>query len=210
MGQRTQIGVNIKFIDSESNEHIAREVYHYQWGGYSTVMFKNLVGFFINAKHYVENFKNEIYCKKQFGRIIKKTNFLEENLLNILKSSLNHRDGKDISIYIKDKNINEVTEEEYYNYLINYMDNNDGRIVIEILLDKNENTYCKWAFIDNEKEKRIFENLEEVMRYWEFAAEQIIEFNKIIEFIDFIGGNDIEYDSNFFKEKISKFEFKEL
>ena len=210
MGQRTQIGVNIKFIDSESNEHIAREVYHYQWGGYSTVMFKNLVGFFINAKHYVENFKNEIYCKKQFGRIIKKTNFLEENLLNILKSSLNHRDGKDISIYIKDKNINEVTEEEYYNYLINYMDNNDGRIVIEILLDKNENTYCKWAFIDNEKEKRIFENLEEVMRYWEFAAEQIIEFNKIIEFIDFIGGNDIEYDSDFFKEKISKFEFKEL
>jgi len=38
----------------------------------------------------------------------------------------------------------------------------------------------------------------------------IIEFNKIIEFIDFIGGNDIEYDSNFFKEKISGFEFKEL
>ena len=210
MGQRTQIGVNIKFIDNEGNEHIAREIYHYQWGGYSTVMFKNLVGFFINAKHYVENFRNELYCKKQFSNIIKQKNFLEENLLNVLKSDQNYRDGKYITSYVKGKNINEVTEEEYYNYLINYMDNNDGRITVEILLDKNDNSYCKWAFADNEKDKRIFENPEEVMKYWEFSTEQIIKFNKIIEFIDFIGGNDIEYDSKFFKEKISGFEFKEL
>ena len=135
---------------------------------------------------------------------------MEENLLNVLKSDQNYRDGKYITSYVKGKNINEVTEEEYYNYLINYMDNNDGRITVEILLDKNDNSYCKWAFADNEKDKRIFENPEEVMKYWEFSPEQIIKFNKIIEFIDFIGGNDIEYDSKFFKEKISGFEFKEL
>ena len=111
---------------------------------------------------------------------------------------------------MKGKNIHEVTEEKYYNYLINYMDNNDGRIMVEILLDKNDNSYCKWAFADNEKDKKIFGNPEEVIKYWEFLPEQIIKFNKIIEFIDFIGGNDIEYDSKFFKEKISGFEFKEL
>ena len=30
-----------------------------------------------------------------------------------------------------------------------HMDNNDGRIMVEILLDKNDNSYCKWAFADN-------------------------------------------------------------
>ena len=53
MGQRTQIGINVKFIGENGAKYIERGVYHYQWGGYHPGMFENLIGLFINAKNYV-------------------------------------------------------------------------------------------------------------------------------------------------------------
>lgn len=51
MGQRTQIGINVKFISKSGREYIERGVYYYQWGGYHPGMFENLIGLFINAKN---------------------------------------------------------------------------------------------------------------------------------------------------------------
>ena len=61
MGQRTQIGVNVIFVGTDGTERVRREIYHYQWGGYSNIMFENLIGFFINVRHYIYNLKNQKY-----------------------------------------------------------------------------------------------------------------------------------------------------
>ena len=52
MGQRTQVAINVKFIGKSGKEYVEREVYHYQWGGFHTGMFENLIGLFINARNY--------------------------------------------------------------------------------------------------------------------------------------------------------------
>ena len=55
MGQRTQLAINVKFIDTKGEEHVEREVYHYQWGGYS-----NYIPFLVDFHDIIVDFKTKI------------------------------------------------------------------------------------------------------------------------------------------------------
>ena len=121
---------------------------------------------------------------------------------------------------LEDRNINEITEEEFYNFALNYQDCNDGRIVVEILISA-EKCYCKWNFLKNHGRsvlEDLTKDISEVIKYWKLKDVHLQEFKKIIDFINFSssvtdGETDIvkaEYDYEFFKKKFEKFEFKEL
>ena len=72
MGQRTQLAINVKFIDTKGKEHIEREVYHYQWGGYSNYMFESLIPLFINVRNYIFGvFRDPEYCIESYETILK-------------------------------------------------------------------------------------------------------------------------------------------
>ena len=68
MGQRTQIGINVKFVSGKGREYTERGVYYYQWGGYHPGMFENLIGLFINAKNYVQKAKRDDFYMNEFER----------------------------------------------------------------------------------------------------------------------------------------------
>lgn len=225
MGQRTQLAINIKFIDTKGKEHIEREVYHYQWGGYSNYMFESLIPLFINARSYifkVWNASHPEYIIEEYetilkgNRYLKPKNWLRKNFINVASSSKNTETSNEL----EDRNINEITEEEFYNFALNYQDCNDGRIVVEILISA-EKCYCKWNFLKNHGRsvlEDLTKDISEVIKYWKLKDVHLQEFKKIIDFINFSssvtdGETDIvkaEYDYEFFKKKFEKFEFKEL
>lgn len=225
MGQRTQLAINIKFIDTKGKEHIEREVYHYQWGGYSNYMFESLIPLFINARSYifkVWNASHPEYIIEEYetilkgNRYLKPKNWLRKNFINVASSSKNTETSNEL----EDRNINEITEEEFYNFALNYQDCNDGRIVVEILISA-EKCYCKWNFLKNHGRsvlEDLTKDISEVIKYWKLKDVRLQEFKKIIDFINFSssvtdGETDIvkaEYDYEFFKKKFEKFEFKEL
>ena len=231
MGQRTQIGINVKFIAGNGTEYIERGVYHYQWGGYHPGMFENLIGLFINAKNYVLKAKKDNYYMKEFERKFAYRNWLKMDFVDMLSSDKNHLVNEEIKDYdqFKDKTINTVTEKEYYNFLLNYQDCNDGRIAVDILLD-GKNSYCKWNFLkDNGSgsfeeiiERDLTGNTEEITDYWcenvndeEYKGYLKTEMEKLLSFIvEYIGeavdeqDNEvqiIEYDKEFFQSKFNEF-----
>lgn len=227
MGQRTQLIINAKFIDTKGKEYIEREVYHYQWGGYSHYMFESLIPLFINARNYIFGvFRDPEYCIEGYETILKGNhylkpkNWLRKDFINVVSSSKNARTSNEL----EDRNINEITEEEFYDFALNYQDCNDGRIVVEILISA-EKCYCKWNFMKNDS-GNILDDLTkdvfEINKYWKFNDPYLKQFKKdfkkIIDFINFSssvtdGETDIvkaEYDYEFFKKKFEKFEFKEL
>jgi len=225
MGQRTQLAINIKFIDTKGKEHVEREVYHYQWGGYSNYMFESLIPLFINARSYifkVRNASHPEYIIEEYetilkgNRYLKPKNWLRKDFINVASSSKNAKTSNEL----EDRNINQISEEEFYNFALNYQDCNDGRIVVEILISA-EKCYCKWNFLKNHG-RSVLEDLtkdvSEIIKYWKLKDAYLEDFKKIIEFIEFSssvndGKTDIvkaEYDYEFFKKKFEKFEFKEL
>lgn len=230
MGQRTQLIINAKFIDTKGEEYIEREVYHYQWGGYSNYMFESLIPLFINARNYIFGVRNaskpeyriEEYESNLKGNngYSKPKNWLRKNFIDVASSSKN----SETSNQLENRNINELSEEEFYDFALNYQDCNDGRIVVDILISA-EKCYCKWNFLKNDG-RSVLEDLTkdvmEITKYWKFKAPYLKEFKKdfkkIIDFINFSssvtdGEKDIvkaEYDYEFFKKKFEKFEFKEL
>lgn len=233
MGQRTQLAINVKFIDTKGEEHIEREVYHYQWDGYSDYMFESLIPIFINARSYifgVLNASKPEYRIEEYetilkgNRYLKPKNWLRKNFINVASSSKNTETSNEIEYYFKDKNINQISEEEFYNFALNYQDCNDGRIVVEILISA-EKCYCKWNFLKNHG-RNVLEDLtkdiSEINKYWKFNDPYFKEFKKdfkkIIDFIEFSSSVTdgetyivkAEYDYEFFKKKFEKFEFKEL
>ena len=228
MGQRTQLIINAKFIDSKGEEHIEREVYHYQWGGYSNCMFESLIPLFINARNYIFGvFRDPEYCIEGYetilkgNRYLKPKNWLRKDFINVVSSSKNAKTSNEL----ENRNINEITEEEFYDFAINYQDCNDGRIVVEILISA-EKCYCKWNFLKYDRESvledLLTKDISEITKYWKFNDPYLKEFKKdfkkIIDFINFSssvtdGEIDIvkaEYDYEFFKNKFEKFDFKEL
>ena len=230
MGQRTQIGINVKFIAENGTEYIERGVYHYQWGGYHPGMFENLIGLFINAKNYVLKAKKDNYYMKEFERKFAYRNWLKMDFVDMLSSEKSCLVNQEIEDYdqFKGKTINTVTEKEYYDFLLNYQDCNDGRIAVDILLD-GKNSYCKWNFLKYEGsgsfeeiiEKELTENTKEITDYWcentndeEYAQYLKSEITKLLSFIEYIGETSdeqdneiqlIEYDSKHFKNKLNKF-----
>lgn len=229
MGQRTQLAINIKFIDTKGKEHVEREVYHYQRGGYSNYMFESLIPLFINARSYifkVRNASHPEYIIEEYetilkgNRYLKPKNWLRKDFINVASSSKNAKTSNEL----EDRNINQISEEEFYNFALNYQDCNDGRIVVEILISA-EKCYCKWNFLKNHG-RSVLEDLTkdvmEITKYWKFKDPYLKQFKKdfkkIIDFINFSssvndGEKDIvkaEYDYEFFKKKFEKFEFKEL
>ena len=121
-----------------------------------------------------------------------------------------------------------MTEKEYYDFLLNYQDCNDGRIAVDILLD-GKNSYCKWNFLKyngGESFEEIIErdltgNTEEITDYWcenvnndEYAWDLKSKITKLMSFIEYIGetvdeqDNEvqiIEYDKEYFKNKFNEF-----
>lgn len=229
MGQRTQLAINVKFIDTKGEEHVEREVYHYQWGGYSNYMFESLIPLFINVRSYilgVLNASHPEYVIEEYetalkgNRYLKPKNWLRKNFINVVSSSKNI----ETSNFLENKNINQISEEEFYDFALNCQDCNDGRIVVEILISA-EKCYCKWNFLKNHGGsilKDLTKDVSEINKYWKFNDPYFKEFKKdfkkIIDFINFSscvtdGETDIvkaEYDYKFFKKKFEKFEFKEL
>lgn len=230
MGQRTQIGINIKFISGKGREYTERGVYYYQWGGYHPRMFENLVGLFINAKNYVQKAKRDDFYMNEFERKFAYRNWLKMDFVDMLSSDKNHLVNEEIKDYDKfsDRTINTVTEKEYYDFLLNYQDCNDGRIIIDILLD-GKNSHCKWNFLkyngsgsfEEIIEKELTENTEEITDYWcenvnndEYAWDLKSKITKLLSFIEYIGetvdeqDNEvqiIEYDKEYFKNKFNEF-----
>ena len=220
MGQRTQIGVNVIFVGTDGTERVRREIYHYQWGGYSNIMFENLIGFFINVRHYIYNLKNQKYSQytmEEIARCLRDEkdigyNILQTNLIEILKSPHNRKNS--IVDYGDCEVFNNMTEKNFYESLF-ACDCNDGRIAIEIRLD-GENSYCKWNFIKDNME--VTKNINDVVVYWEdiFTNEQEKELKNIIKtiknFTTFTDDGKViktnEYDGKFFKKKFKEY-FKE-
>lgn len=227
MGQRTQLIINAKFIDSKGEQHIEREVYHYQWGGYSNYMFESLIPLFINVRNYIFGvFRDPEYCIESYetilkgNRYLKPKNWLRKDFVNVVSSSKNAKTSGEL----EDRNINEISEEDFYDFALNYQDCNDGRIVVEILISA-EKCYCKWNFLKNDGGsvlEDLTKDVMEITKYWKFKDPYLKEFKKdlkkIIDFINFSssvtdGEKDIvkaEYDYEFFKKKFEKFEFKEF
>lgn len=229
MGQRTQLAINAKFIDTKGKEYIEREVYHYQWGGYSNYMFESLIPLFINVRNYifgVWNASNPEYRIEEYetilngNRYLKPKNWLRKDFINVVSSSKNAKTSNEL----EDRNINEISEEEFYDFALNWQDCNNGRIVVEILISA-EKCYCKWNFLKNDGGsvlEDLTKDVMEITKYWKFKDPYLKEFKKdlkkIIDFINFSssvtdGEIDIvkaEYDYEFFKNKFEKFDFKEL
>ena len=213
MGQRTQIGINVKFIGENGAKYIERGVYHYQWGGYHPGMFENLIGLFINAKNYVLKAKKDNYYMKEFERKFAYRNWLKMDFVDMLSSEKNHLVNEEIKDYdqFKGKTINTVTEKEYYDFLLNYQDCNDGRIAVDILLD-GKNSYCKWNFLKLEGsgsfeeiiERDLTGNTEEITEYW---CENVNDVEYIWETSDEQDNEVqiIEYDKEFFQNKFNEF-----
>ena len=226
MGQRTQIGVNVRYIEENGTEHIERAIFHYQWGGYSNIMFESLISLFLEVRNYIYDLKDEKFGnsnQRMFDFEIKKQNFLK-----IIVDKLISKECKKISEDIsKDKknNMNELSEKEFWTCTLQ-QDCDDGRIIVDILLDK-EKSYCKWNFLKNKTfglllnfkeiiENELTYNPYEVPKYWVYDNVYEEEFKKIIEIIKFLTtytkqgyGNTlfetIEYDRGHFEKKFSQY-----
>lgn len=217
MGQRLQVGINIVFVGENEVKFNQREIFHYQWGGYNNSVFESLIGFFLESKKYLINVKNFNFFREELEAKLEKYNYLSDTLIN----KLNSIDCDPMSIDLeefysekfKNKNINQLSEKEFFIYLLEFQDCDDGRIIIDILLNK-EKSFCKWAFIDNYNHgNSTFENaikglidIKTIPYIWRYDTEQKKDFLKILDFINYIsmGSNNdklIEYDVEYFKKK---------
>jgi hypothetical protein len=239
MGQRTQVAINVKFVGGDGKEYIEREVYHYQWGGYHTGMFENLVGLFINAKNYLiklnfvnftESYLQEFEARINGNKYTNKKNLLRTDFVDMINSEKNTKTSDELKYYeeFHGKTINEVSEKEFWDFALNYQDCNDGRILIDILLEKGK-SYCKWNFAkyksfenDKDKFKKIAENeltknVKEIYKYWfeddyylslKNYTKEIMKFIKKIGTLEIDGANKnlIEYDKEHFKNKFLEYD----
>lgn len=204
MGQRTQLGIQIQYR-GEGKTKIEREVFHYQWGGYSTVMFENLFPLFNNAATYI--YKNNILIYE-----LNEENILEEKLINVVNSYYNDKTSKELKYFkFSSSNINELTEKEYYDYLLNYQDCDDGIIMVDILIDGNK-SHIKWCFRKNYSNSKedFLETPNQILNLWEFDEEQKKYLRKIFDLFKestaYSINNEVvefvQYDSKFFENKL--------
>lgn len=183
MGQRTQILVNIEVVDDNGIRSVERELVHYQWGGYSNIMFLSLKNFFTNVKLFLGGIetKDIIFTEKNN----KEYNMLRNNLINHLKNP-----------YCKFQ-INEVPNEDilkmektgFFLETFNYADYEKGAIFVDLFVNLQTNEkYCKWAFLNYETyETDISENfieLEELKEIWKLNAKEFKKITNIVKNIN--------------------------
>ena len=232
MGQRTQVAINVKFVGGDGKEYIEREVYHYQWGGYHTGMFENLIGLFINARNYLIKFQrkeNWSFFNSSFELRLINKNWLKTDLVGMISSEKNITTSSEVKHFkeYKGKNINELSEKEFWEFALNHQDCEDGRIVIDILLNK-EDSYCKWNFLKNNSNgtfKSIVKNdltksLNDVYKYWckdedpyyKILKKELKDIIKIIDTmseVEFSNGDIekyVQYDYLHFKNKFLEYD----
>jgi len=191
MGQRTQLAINIEAVGKDGKSYIEREIFHYQWGGFSFSMFENLIPLFQNVSRYVYLTKYKKYDELNIENGIDKFDILKNNLINVVKSPKN---VKTSDVY--NNGFNKMSEEEFYNNVF-HSDVENGQIYVDIKIEKGK-SYCKWCFrkynYDTEKSKNDFiiasENIlknlkKEIKNYWKFEKNEMECLTKILNFIKF-------------------------
>ncbi len=185
MGQRTQILVNIEVVDDKGIRSIEREIVHYQWGGYSNIMFLSLKNFFTNVKLFLGGIetKDIIFTEKKN----KEYNMLRNNLVNTLKNPyctfiLSEMSNKN--------NILKMEKTGFFLKAFDYVDCENGAIFVDLFVNLQTNEkYCKWSFLNYEEDiSENFIELEELKEIWKLNEK---EFKKITNIVKDINKDDL-------------------
>ena len=185
MGQRTQILVNIEVVDDKGIRSIEREIVHYQWGGYSNIMFLSLKNFFTNVKLFLGGIetKDIIFTEKKN----KEYNMLRNNLVNTLKNPyctfiLSEMSNKN--------NILKMEKTGFFLKTFDYVDCENGAIFVDLFVNLQTNEkYCKWSFLNYEEDiSENFIELEELKEIWKLNEK---EFKKITNIVKDINKDDL-------------------
>lgn len=214
MGQRTQILVNIEVVDDNGIRSVERELVHYQWGGYSNIMFLSLKNFFTNVKLFLGGIetKDIIFTEKKN----KEYNMLRNNLINVLK---NPYCTFEINEIMPDEKILEIKKAEKTGFFLetfNYADYENGAIFVDLFVNLQTNEkYCKWAFLNYETyETDISENfieLEELKAIWKLNSKNFKKITNIVKninkeelLVNAGNGNVKDFKIEYDKEHISE------
>ena len=185
MGQRTQILVNIEVVDDKGVRSVERELVHYQWGGYSNIMFLSLKNFFTNVKLFLGGIetKDIIFTEKKN----KEYNMLRNNLVNTLKNPyctfiLSEMSNKN--------NILKMEKTGFFLKAFDYVDCENGAIFVDLFVNLQTNEkYCKWSFLNYEEDiSENFIELEELKEIWKLNEK---EFKKITNIVKDINKDDL-------------------
>lgn len=185
MGQRTQILVNIEVVDDKGVRSVERELVHYQWGGYSNIMFLSLKNFFTNVKLFLGGIetKDIIFTEKKN----KEYNILRNNLVNTLKTPyctfiLSEMSNKN--------NILKMEKTGFFLKAFDYVDCENGAIFVDLFVNLQTNEkYCKWSFLNYEEDiSENFIELEELKEIWKLNEK---EFKKITNIVKDINKDDL-------------------
>lgn len=188
MGQRTQILVNIEVVDDKGIRSVGREIVHYQWGGYSNIMFLSLKNFFTNVKLFLGGIetKDVIFTEKKN----KEYDMLKNNLINVLKNPYCTFQKNEMS----NEKILEIEKAEktgFFLETLDFADYENGAILVDLFVNLQTNEkYCKWAFLNWETEE-ISENfieLEKLKEIWKLNEK---EFKKITNIVKDINKDDL-------------------
>lgn len=185
MGQRTQILVNIEVVDDNGIRSIERELVHYQWGGYSNIMFLSLKNFFTNVKLFLggTETKDIIFTEKKN----KEYNMLRNNLINALKNpyctfEINKVPNKNIL----NEDILKMEKTGFFLETFDYADYENGAIFVDLFVNLQTNEkYCKWAFLNYETDiSENFIELEELKTIWKLNAKEFKKITNIVKNIN--------------------------
>ena len=182
MGQRTQILVNIEVVDDNGIRSVERELVHYQWGGYSNIMFLSLKNFFTNVKLFLGGMetKDIIFTEKKN----KEYNMLRNNLINTLKNPyctfiLSEMSNKNNILKMEEKT-------GFFLKAFDYVDCENGAIFVDLFVNLQTNEkYCKWSFLNYQED--ISENiieLEELKEIWKLNAKEFKKITNIVKNIN--------------------------
>lgn len=191
-----------------------RELVHYQWGGYSNIMFLSLKNFFTNVKLFLGGIetKDIIFTEKKN----KEYNMLRNNLINVLK---NPYCTFEINEIMPDEKILEIKKAEKTGFFLetfNYADYENGAIFVDLFVNLQTNEkYCKWAFLNYETyETDISENfieLEELKAIWKLNSKNFKKITNIVKninkeelLVNAGNGNVKDFKIEYDKEHISE------
>jgi hypothetical protein len=182
MGQRTQILVNIEVVDDNGIRSVERELVHYQWGGYSNIMFLSLKNFFTNVKLFLGGMetKDIMFTEKKN----KEYNMLRNNLINTLKNPyctfiLSEMSNKNNILKMEEKT-------GFFLKAFDYVDCENGAIFVDLFVNLQTNEkYCKWSFLNYEEDiSENFIELEELKEIWKLNAKEFKKITNIVKNIN--------------------------
>lgn len=182
MGQRTQILVNIEVVDDNGIRSVERELVHYQWGGYSNIMFLSLKNFFTNVKLFLGGMetKDIIFTEKKN----KEYNMLRNNLINTLKNPyctfiLSEMSNKNNILKMEEKT-------GFFLKAFDYVDCENGAIFVDLFVNLQTNEkYCKWSLLNYEEDiSENFIELEELKEIWKLNAKEFKKITNIVKNIN--------------------------